>query len=440
MRERFYGVQGLRFAAATAVVAAHAVDLAGTRLGLETVLSGGTLEDFGAVGVDVFFVISGFIIATTTSGQAGVQAAGEFLWRRFRRVAPIYWLLSTPILIGMARGGTLTPDVAAATFLFWPFSGLEMTFPALGPGWNLCFEMLFYAGFGLAMAGGKRVGWGLVCAYAAMLVAGLAAAAPVLRFWGAPIILEFLLGVGIASVWPRAPRQLGLWAVSAGGGRDALWRTQRDVRGAGVGLVEVRRASADRARRRRSEADGRDDGRRGAGGPPAGDRAGPEVRRGGLDHKADRGRAAEAGHAGSGAGAMRDHESALQKAVLAALKGYAAVQALLGGRVWDFAALGAPEGAECPHLVIGRCESRPVAADGGGVEQRLTLTGVSQFAGSEEAKAVAAAVRACLHEAVLEADGVRTATLRATFADVFRAGDRRRTYAVVRLRAVTEEI
>lgn len=213
MGERFYGVQALRFAAATAVVVTHAVDLAGTRLGLETVLAGGTLENFGAVGVDVFFVISGFIIATTTQGQTGVGAAGAFLWRRFRRVAPIYWLLSLPILIGMARGGTLSADVAAATFLFWPFSGLEMTFPALGPGWTLCFEMLFYAGFGLAIAGGRRVGWGLVGTYAVMLAVGLVVAAPVLRFWGAPIIVEFLLGVGIAWVWRFAPRRLGLWAV-----------------------------------------------------------------------------------------------------------------------------------------------------------------------------------------------------------------------------------
>ncbi|WP_295215267.1 acyltransferase [uncultured Brevundimonas sp.] len=214
MGERFYGVQALRFAAATAVVVTHAVDLAGTRLGLGTALAGGTLENFGAVGVDVFFVISGFIIATTTQGQTGVGAAGAFLWRRFRRVAPIYWLLSLPILIGMARGGTLSPEVAAATFLFWPFSGLEMTFPALGPGWTLCFEMLFYAGFGLVMAGGRRVGWGLVGAYAAMLAAGLVVAAPVLRFWGAPIVLEFLLGVGIAWMWRSAPRRLGLWAVA----------------------------------------------------------------------------------------------------------------------------------------------------------------------------------------------------------------------------------
>ena len=79
-------------------------------------------------------------------------------------------------------------------------------------------------------------------------------------------------------------------------------------------------------------------------------------------------------------------------------------------------------------------------ADGGGGEQRRTLTGVARVLGAEEAKAMAAAVRACLHEAALEADGVRTATLRAIFSDGFAASDGRRTYAVVRLRAVTEEV
>lgn len=133
---------------------------------------------------------------------------------------------------------------------------------------------------------------------------------------------------------------------------------------------------------------------------------------------------------------MIDHESALQKAMLAALKSDAAVDALLGGRIWDQAR----EGAGFPHLLIGRCESRPVAADGGGVEQALTLTSVSRFAGSEEAKAIAAAARACLHETALEADGVRTVSLRVVLSEVFRAGDGRRTFAVLRLRAVTEEM
>lgn len=133
---------------------------------------------------------------------------------------------------------------------------------------------------------------------------------------------------------------------------------------------------------------------------------------------------------------MTDHESALQKALVAALKADAAVDALLGGRVWDQA----PEGAGFPHLLVGRCESRPLDADGGGVEQALTLTAVSRFAGSEEAKAISAAVRARLHEATLEADGVRTVSLRVVWSDVARSGDGRRTWAVVRLRAVTEGV
>lgn len=58
-----------------------------------------------------------------------------------------------------------------------------------------------------------------------------------------------------------------------------------------------------------------------AGGRPTGGRARAAVRRGGLADCLGRGCAAGAGEAGSGAGAMRDHEGALQKAVLAALRG-----------------------------------------------------------------------------------------------------------------------
>jgi hypothetical protein len=135
---------------------------------------------------------------------------------------------------------------------------------------------------------------------------------------------------------------------------------------------------------------------------------------------------------------MSAHELALQKALIGHLKADAKVQALLGepARIWD----AAPRGAAFPHLLIGRCESRPVGADGGGVEQALTLTVVSRFRGTEEAKAVLAAVRLSLNEAVLEADGVRTVNLRVTFADVFPGADAARTFAVLRVRAVTEEV
>lgn len=135
---------------------------------------------------------------------------------------------------------------------------------------------------------------------------------------------------------------------------------------------------------------------------------------------------------------MSRHELALQKALIAHLAEDVAVRALLGdrARIWD----ALPLDAELPHLLIGRCESRPVGADGGGVEHRLTLTVVSRFRGTEEAKAVLAAVRLRLTDARVEADGVRAVSLGAVFADVFPAADGARTYAVLRVRAVTEEV
>lgn len=131
-----------------------------------------------------------------------------------------------------------------------------------------------------------------------------------------------------------------------------------------------------------------------------------------------------------------NHERGLQKALIAQLKGDAALTALIAGRVFD----GTPADAVCPHLSLGRWESRPVGADGGGVEHIVTLTATSRFDGTEEAKAILAAVRARTADAALEADGVRTVSLGVRFTDVFRTADRRRTYAVMRLRAVTEEI
>jgi hypothetical protein len=135
---------------------------------------------------------------------------------------------------------------------------------------------------------------------------------------------------------------------------------------------------------------------------------------------------------------MSAQELALQKALIAHLKADAGVQALLGepARIRD----SAPADTAFPHLLIGRCESRLVAADGGGLEQALTLTVVSRFRGTEEAKAILAAVRVALNDAALEADGVRTVSLTVPFADVFPAADGARTFAVLRVRAVTEEV
>jgi hypothetical protein len=91
-------------------------------------------------------------------------------------------------------------------------------------------------------------------------------------------------------------------------------------------------------------------------------------------------------------------------------------------------------------VTVSRSESRPLKGDGGGAEHRLTLTGVSQYGGVEEARALTAALRAALDDAVLELDGHRLVTLRVAYADVFRGSDLKSVLGLLRLRAVTEPL
>ncbi|MEH6699264.1 MAG: DUF3168 domain-containing protein [Brevundimonas sp.] len=130
------------------------------------------------------------------------------------------------------------------------------------------------------------------------------------------------------------------------------------------------------------------------------------------------------------------HELALQKGILARLKAEATLDALIGGRIWD----APPPEPTYPHVKLGRSQSRPVAGGDGAMQHQLTLIVASRFCGTEEARAVAAAVRVCLGEAVIEADGVRSLKLDVPLSDVFAADDRLTTWAVIRVRAVTQDI
>lgn len=130
------------------------------------------------------------------------------------------------------------------------------------------------------------------------------------------------------------------------------------------------------------------------------------------------------------------HELALQKGILARLKADATLDALIDGRVWD----AVPPEPVYPHVKLGRSQSRPVAGGGGAMAHQLTLIVASRFSGTEEARAVAAAVRLCLSDAVIESDGVRSLKLDVPLSDVFAADDRLTTWAVIRVRAVTQDI
>src|SRR4051812_15929191 len=78
-----YSLQSLRALAAIAVAIAH----------LPRLHPATPLADYGAVGVDLFFVISGFIMVYTTAGSFGRPGAPlVFLAKRIARIVPTYWI------------------------------------------------------------------------------------------------------------------------------------------------------------------------------------------------------------------------------------------------------------------------------------------------------------------------------------------------------------
>lgn len=185
---KLWSVQVLRFVAAVLVVHVHATTSVSIRTG-EPSLLGPLALIIGHAGVDLFFVISGLIITLTARGMT----AGDFLARRARRIFPIYWLAALPWIAIAAAGGALGWRELLASVALWPATD-RIVAPALGVGWTLCFEVLFYAAAGLVLWR-RWTAWPLAIGYVAALFIGRG---PVLDFVGNPLVLEFLFGVALA--------------------------------------------------------------------------------------------------------------------------------------------------------------------------------------------------------------------------------------------------
>ena len=138
-------IQFLRFLAALAVVFYHAsahVLASGASLGPVFTLG----KALGFAGVDVFFVISGFIMVYTTRDQVGGASASDFLRRRVARIYSGYWpfFLITLAMIGLLRPERFGSVDLLASFTLWPTGA-----PVLPVSWTLTYEMIFYLGFTL---------------------------------------------------------------------------------------------------------------------------------------------------------------------------------------------------------------------------------------------------------------------------------------------------
>ena len=167
--------------------------------------------DLGNFGVDLFFVISGFIMFYTAGADVGPAAPRRFLVRRFIRVIPIYWIFTSIAFWGMARDYGSAPISTfqrwhvLASYLFIPFRELEDqsdVAPIYGVGWTLQYEMMFYVCFAAAMLLAPKLRLSLLSGgFVVLVLAGRALSLPLpLSFWADPIILEFVFGMAIAWV------------------------------------------------------------------------------------------------------------------------------------------------------------------------------------------------------------------------------------------------
>ncbi len=235
-------VQILRAIAAIGVLTYHAAVTKHDFLGGEPAPFRDLL--LGAAGVDLFFVISGFVMVYSSHALFGhADGPWRFFRRRLVRIAPLYWSMTIALIvyIGAAHGEELwalySPASLVASFLFWPYPRLDgNAFPLHRLGWTLNYEMFFYEVFAVATLLRRRAAVATICvAFLALAALGQAVTLPLpFRFWSSPIIMEFCYGMVVALIYregfrlpPAAAWVLGLVACAgyaAAATPDNEWR------------------------------------------------------------------------------------------------------------------------------------------------------------------------------------------------------------------------
>lgn len=173
----------------------------------------------GKYGVDIFLIISGFIMMHTTEFDTD-----QFLWKRIKKIIPLYWLITlfTSFAVYVApqlfNSYEVSLEYILKSLFFIPYEHNGIRQPVLGLGWTLNYEMIFYFIFGIAIKiDYKRRGIiaSIICFI--MVLTNMIFKLPMpFDFWCDSFILEFCYGIGIYCIWN------GLYKIymrEGGGGR-----------------------------------------------------------------------------------------------------------------------------------------------------------------------------------------------------------------------------
>lgn len=188
--QQFQSIHYLRAVAALMVVLLH------IHTGIGFMRHGAESLGWLRGGVDIFFVISGFVMVKSTTGKA--ISPQDFFIRRCQRIVPLYWL-ATLVMMTAIQGEFL---FKFGSMFFLPMANPDSGAlePVVEPGWTLNYEMFFYLlfAFSLLLAEKWRF-WALAGTLISLVTLALIFQPDgILGFYANPIILEFLFGMAIA--------------------------------------------------------------------------------------------------------------------------------------------------------------------------------------------------------------------------------------------------
>jgi exopolysaccharide production protein ExoZ len=199
-------IQDLRGIAALLVLYTHTTNFVYKRLTLmgETRISDidVSFSSFGDIGVDIFFIISGIVMAISLMSRKVTPI--QFLKKRAIRILPIYYFYSAILMFSIIFVGKFSVDFEMLIYslFFIPVNINDYVFLAfLGPGWTLNYEVFFYLLIAVALSLIKNLNNALL--FVVILIFGFILGGYFLKpdpdsivyFYTNSILIEFAIGL-----------------------------------------------------------------------------------------------------------------------------------------------------------------------------------------------------------------------------------------------------